>query len=116
MNVLRPAERVALASSWMYCIRKDGVVVSRLLRHTLLSGLGALGSSSSGFCRPDNPILHCGGPSDLPSGSQSLHIDLAESRFRHPISSIPGRGGGTMFPLSFWKPKEEQPNTLSTTP
>ncbi|CAN5954403.1 unnamed protein product [Sphagnum jensenii] len=49
MNVLRPAERVALASSWMYCIRKDGVVVSRLLRHTLLSGLGALGSSSSGF-------------------------------------------------------------------
>jgi hypothetical protein len=42
------------------------------------------------FGRPDNPILHCGGPSDLPSGSQSLHIDLAESRFRHPISSIPG--------------------------
>jgi hypothetical protein len=90
MNVLHPAERVALASSWMYCILKDGVVVSRLLRHTLLSGLGALGSSSSGFWPSRQSILHRGGPSDLPSGSQSLHIDLAASRFRHPISSIPG--------------------------
>ncbi len=66
------------------------MVVSRLLRHTLLSGLGALGSSSSGFWPSRQSILHCGGPSDLPSGSQSLHIDLAASRFRPPISSIPG--------------------------